>query len=757
MNNETGYVITGNNSTLRLTDLNGSLTNSLSEGVTVNVGSGNSATVEISGSGATMSASDITRTSGNLNITVGDGATLQLTRGGASADINGDLFIKAGGTVNSTVEDTCGWDSSSTKNVILVGEEGKLATLNLAARVTQTANVILGGNAQILSISSANAYDPAALDSFGGKIIATGTNNTIDVPVFERMALTIEVTGVDDTLDISGRISHASRPNNAGSITKTGLGTLTLSYSSDDNTNEIYGLLSVEAGTLKFTGDTMLTTGIKVASGASLVNEGVISISSVQSLNKFGNSTTYQDVYGRVSENGYLTENYAVVESQAGASITGVDSVRLGGDTLETLVDSATGSIYICYVDKSAYLVNTEETYDANTMGAVRQFSLAQGGTLTFDDNGTGDECRITSAVSGRGKLVLTSERETAQNYIFSGDIFGWNGTLENTPSTAVTTNVTFCGSAEINASVVNSGAGSLNVTIDNSAIGSTSAVTVNGAITATTLSITEGTTVNIRNSVVADTITLHEGAVTRLNGGAVVSGNIDGSGTLQIKGNNHVSVNSFADSFAGSIDLRGGVLAVGNSLVINQGRELTLHSSSGAVLDADLSLGDGTLYLDNEGYGSGTDLNNNTLNLLGGTQLKVNGGYGNRVFNLFSNVGNLLSVDGSVLQLTAENNSITNYFDTSLLGSGDWSDSILQLTEDGTLQLVFHKDLLMLWFNERQTGGDISYHHYEKISFEDCSYTSSPAYGGAIFGSSYSNITLSDNVSVTFSGNTAG
>ena len=146
-------------------------------------------------------------------------------------------------------------------------------------------------------------------------------------------------------------------------------------------------------------------------------------------------------------------------------------------------------------------------------------------------------------------------------------------------------------------------------------------------------------------------------------------------------------------------------------------------------MLDADLSLGDGTLYLDNEGYGSGTDLNNNTLNLLGGTQLKVNGRYGNRVFNLFSNVGNLLSVDGSVLQLTAENNSITNYFDTSLLGSGDWSDSILQLTEDGTLQLVFHKDLLMLWFNERQTGGDISYHYYEKISFEDCSYTSSPAY----------------------------
>ncbi len=406
---ETGYVITGNNATLILTDLSGDLTSSLAGGVTVNVGNGNSATVEISGADVTFNANDITRTSGSLNVAVGDGSTLELTQNTGNPNINGDLTIKAGGVVNGTTGDVFGWGGNATKNVILLGEEGKLATLNLSSRVTQTTNFVLGGNAQILSTSAADATDPASLDTFDGKITATGTNNTIGVAIRERKALTIEVTGAEDNLDITGRIYRSSSTDGAGSITKTGAGTLTLSYSSEDNTNEIYGLLNVEAGTLKLAGDTGLRVGAKVAAGASFVNEGVITLTSLDLLNLLSGGS-YQDASGAASENGYISGRFAVIEAQAGATITGVDSVVLGGETIETSVDETTGSIYITGVDKSTYWVNTQVAYDAETMAEAGSFSVAAGATLTTTDATMLNKVTLADATSS---LYLTNSEGT--------------------------------------------------------------------------------------------------------------------------------------------------------------------------------------------------------------------------------------------------------------------------------------------------------------------------------------------------------
>ncbi|MBR5888006.1 MAG: autotransporter-associated beta strand repeat-containing protein [Akkermansia sp.] len=406
---ETGYIITGNNASLVLTDLSGSIAESLPGGVTVNVGNGNSATVEIAGAEMTFNANDITRNSGTLNVTVGDGTTLELTQNTGSPRINGDLTIKAGGVVNGTTGDVFGWGGSATKNVILLGEEGKLATLNLSNRVTQSTNFVLGGNAQILSTSAADASDPASLDTFDGKITATGTNNTIGVAIRERKALTIEVTGAEDNLDITGRIYRSVSTDGAGSITKTGAGTLTLSYSSEDNTNEITGLVNVEAGTLKFAGDTKLRLGIKVAADASLVNEGIITLTSLDLLNVVVGDS-YQDANGVESENGYLAGRFAVIEAQAGATITGVDSVVLGGETLTTGVDEATGSIYIAGVDKSTYWVNTQVAYDAETMAEVGSFSVAAGATLTTTDATMLNKVTLADATSS---LYLTNSEGT--------------------------------------------------------------------------------------------------------------------------------------------------------------------------------------------------------------------------------------------------------------------------------------------------------------------------------------------------------
>ena len=69
----------------------------------------------------------------------------------------------------------------------------------------------------------------------------------------------------------------------------------------------------------------------------------------------------------------------------------------------------------------------------------------------------------------------------------------------------------------------------------------------------------------------------------------------ISGSGLLLKTGAGSASIGGLADSFAGHIDLQQGTLSVASPVVITSGRELSL-GMSGAVLDSDLSLGDGKL-----------------------------------------------------------------------------------------------------------------------------------------------------------------
>ena len=101
------------------------------------------------------------------------------------------------------------------------------------------------------------------------------------------------------------------------------------------------------------------------------------------------------------------------------------------------------------------------------------------------------------------------------------------------------------------------------------------------------------------------------------------------------------------------------------------------------------------------------------------------------------------------------------------------WTDSSLTLNgSTGDAHITWVNNHLVLNYNEstynQYFNGSIAYserqfaplfyHHYEEISFKDIAYStsSSSAYGGAIYGGDDSTITLSNNGSVTFSGNTA-
>ena len=234
--------------------------------------------------------------------------------------------------------------------------------------------------------------------------------------------------------------------------------------------------------------------------------------------------------------------------------------------------------------------------------------------------------------------------------------------------------------------------------------------------------------------------------------------GNLCGMGSLTKTGAGRMSVHGLIG--VSSISLKGGSLNVGDSYLLSENHELIVGMHD-AVLESSLSLGDGKLSLDYSGRGAATSLNDSTLSFLGGTTLRLTGaGNGDgKTYTLFTGVSGLLDAQGNAISLDSSNNAASLYFDTSQPGTGFWADGTLQLN-NGALQLVLHNEAVKeaITITTRQEN-PAAYQYYAGISFENISNTSTSTdedvHGGAIYGGE-STVTLSNNGSVTFSGNTA-
>ena len=146
--------------------------------------------------------------------------------------------------------------------------------------------------------------------------------------------------------------------------------------------------------------------------------------------------------------------------------------------------------------------------------------------------------------------------------------------------------------------------------------------------------------------------------------------------------------------SFVGSIALEQGTLHMAETLVISKGRELVVTNDSS--LNTTLYLEDGRLGVDFAGSGTATSLNSTNLLLSGGTELQLlNAGNGDgRIYNLFADIYGLKDANGNALELSADNNAASLYFDANRPGTGFWKNATLQLSADGTLQLVRYTDI---------------------------------------------------------------
>ena len=201
---------------------------------------------------------------------VGDGGVLTVNDGtslsGGDA-VSGTINVLAGGTAKFAGHDLMGWSKSDNVIAILKGDEDKTANLMLndkngetVASMTFTSVVKMQGNALV-----STDLEGGKFNTFGGKFIATGKNNKISkVQVELRDDFNVEVTGINDELEISGAIVNASE--RSGGLTKNGAGSLILS-----GNNTFTRALNVSEGTLVAASANALGgSRVTVASGAKL-------------------------------------------------------------------------------------------------------------------------------------------------------------------------------------------------------------------------------------------------------------------------------------------------------------------------------------------------------------------------------------------------------------------------------------------------------------------------------------------------------
>lgn len=212
--------------------------------------------------------------------------------------------------------------------------------------------------------------------------------------------------------------------------------------------------------------------------------------------------------------------------------------VKLTGSTLNgqslDIFANAQSTVELCGV--SGYLSqanNTARTYAGNII------LTNNGNTVAWNiNNGWNNDTRtFEGSISGTGTLKRSSYLGTVQNIIFAGDTSGWTGALVHEPNYAansgatVKTNVTFSGSQLINVAMSTNGKGEFNITLDDAHLVTPATVKTMASISATTLSVTEGTQVELGASTTLNSIAgaagssiAATGALTLLNGASSVA-----------------------------------------------------------------------------------------------------------------------------------------------------------------------------------------------------------------------------------------
>ncbi|SNT18069.1 MULTISPECIES: autotransporter-associated beta strand repeat-containing protein, partial [unclassified Azospirillum] len=569
-------------------DLEGAIT--VSAGTLVaghnNALGGGSGTTTVN-SGASLKLAD--------NVTVAEDITLRGTGvgnagaliGGVSTRVNGEINL-LGGTVNVggaagtnlTLANTIYSNGNNpfkkvgAGTVTLSGANELESTIDISAGtlVAASANALAGGDdgPGILALSGGTLSVTTDL-TFGGSVDIAATGSTINV-----------ATG--NTLTLSNDISSSN------GFTKSGDGTLALTYTSDS----FPGTITVAAGTLAARGN--LDGGVVVDSGATLNVTGNLTLGG--GLSGAGNVTLGS--YTLTSSGSTDTTFSGIMSGTGGLTKTGSSTLTLSGQ------NSFTGAVTL----SAGGLTLTNGGYLADGENAV---SVASGATLTLDSG------IALKSLTGTGSVVVTSNsssvigRNNSSDFTFGGALSGSGGlTKEGSGKLTLTgTNTSYSGRLMLFGGAV-SIAGSSNIGTGDIWTMGTSTLEITG----------NATLANVFSLSAASTVSVGSGAAVTLSGAISGIGSLikDGAGSLTLTGDNSysghttVSAGSLVVGHANALGANISFLDGGTS--VNTNAELLL--ANGITLAEDLTLAGGGVGV----VQNGTATASGSITLTGNSQL---------------------------------------------------------------------------------------------------------------------------------------
>jgi autotransporter-associated beta strand protein len=268
-----GQNTVGNTGTYNLSG--GSVTTAANAGRGIILGVNSNPTPGAASGGGTFNLSG----TGSLNMTTGGNSILQIGRSDTAANNTTNAFNQTGGTANVGILTMGGTAAGSTGVSATLNLTGGTFSANsftlMSAGGTNTSVINIGGSAAVTlpafptNAKGASSTATITFDSTTGSLSPlAGSATYMPAGTFNNAYLTANGAkfnvGTGNDITIGQVLEDAVSPAAAGTLTKSGLGTLTLTAA-----NSYTGATSVSAGTLALVGGS-LASPITVSAGASL-------------------------------------------------------------------------------------------------------------------------------------------------------------------------------------------------------------------------------------------------------------------------------------------------------------------------------------------------------------------------------------------------------------------------------------------------------------------------------------------------------
>ena len=533
----------------------------LQDDTTANTFSLTNATVEVTQAGdvftGTGAATAVT-TSGLLVKNLSDG---DITWNHASDYAGGDLAVDANG------------------HTITLGVAGGTSTLHNTIEVQDGDTVGFAGTWDVshLAGDAQPTYKDGVSDGNGYASLEIAVQLATGAITAESDAATFIIKGVAGTLDhATGKVTTSSEPDYA-------------TYFLNENFETYSDIIEVAAQHQELTG------GIVVAEDAVLLADADMDMSVVSASSK-GTVEIDEDVVVTAAGGTQAVQLtgagiYALAANTQTLGSVNVDyfsgNVRLSGNITDINLDGNLGSANVEFKGLSGYFKNLDEGTDATYEGNIHLEN--DGDTpaikITNGYSRTESEYIFAGDISGEGTWELNCG--ATQHYVFTGDLYDWNGEFKVTNSGGNNggTSLAFRENATTVYAAITRNGGTLKLSVENYA-------TFNGDVTGVT------------------SLTVAEGYSATFNGTASI-GSLIGAGEVYMENDLTLTgtTTSSADgdtNFTGTLMLRYGtsLTVTGN---VDLGNHLIASADNAITVEGSLALTEGSFIGDQTIQNSGT------------------------------------------------------------------------------------------------------------------------------------------------------